>query len=58
MESRALMDVAHNEVTIKDVLQKSRIGLIPDVETGVLERRIYTLEDFLKLALEHEKDKR
>ncbi|MCA0980198.1 hypothetical protein [Exiguobacterium aestuarii] len=58
MESRAVMDVAYNEAMVDDVLQKSRMGLIPNVETGVLERRIYTLDDFLKLALEHEKDKR
>lgn len=52
------MDVAYNEAAVDDVLQKSRVGWIPNVETGVLERRIYTLDDFLKLALEHEKDKR
>ena len=56
MESRAVMDVAHDEAAVEDVLQKSRMGWIPNVETGVLERRIYTLESFLKLALEHEKD--
>ena len=56
MESRAVMDVAYNEAGVEDVLQKSRMGWIPNVETGVLERRIYTLESFLNLALEHEKD--
>lgn len=52
------MDVAYDVATVEEVLNKSRIGLIPDSETGVVARRIYTLAEYMELALQYEEDER
>ena len=58
MEGHAVMDVTYDAAIVEEVLNKRRIGLIPDPETGVVVRRIYTLADYMELALQYEEDER
>ena len=58
MEGYAVLEVTNNDVLVEKILNKSRIGLIPNVDKGCVERRIYTLKEYLQLAESHKKDER
>lgn len=58
MEGYAVLEVTDNDVMVEEILNKSRIGLIPNVKEGCVERRIYTLKEYMRQAEAYKKDER
>ena len=58
MEGYAVLEVTDNDVIVEEILNTRRIGLIPNVKEGCVERRIYTLKEYMRQAGAYKKDER